>query len=233
MHHRRTEEDVMPSVHNYTIVVGTDFSDLSDRAIDQALETASLHPGAEVHVLYVEPDVWASAALAPALSEAVNADTALVKVQERVKARIEKMSPHLRKGEIRRAVVHFRRGSPAENIAQLAADLDADLVVVGSHGHRGIERLFLGSVAERTSRLARCPVWIVRPKDHSTAGRVPEIEPPCPDCLAARAASEGKKLWCARHSERHYLRPHTWHYASDGVYSPETTDYESFPEHGA
>jgi len=50
-------------------------------------------------------------------------------------------------------VAHFRRGSPAENIAQLAADLDADLVVVGSHGRRGIERLFLGSVAERTLRL--------------------------------------------------------------------------------
>jgi nucleotide-binding universal stress UspA family protein len=233
MQHRRSEEDVMSSAHNYTIVVGIDFSELSDRAIDQALETASLHAGAEVHVLYVEPDVWASAALTPALTEAIDADAAVVKVQERAKARIDKMAAHLRKRQIRRVVAHFRRGAPAENISQLAADLDADLVVVGSHGHRGLERLFLGSVAERTSRLARCPVWIVRPKDHSTAGRVPEIEPPCPDCLAARAASEGKTLWCARHAERHYLPPHTWHYASNGIFSAETTAYESTPEHGA
>ena len=74
--------------HNDTIVVGIDFSELSDRALDQALETASLHTGAEVHVLYVEPDVWASAALAPALTEAINADTAVLKVQERAKALI-------------------------------------------------------------------------------------------------------------------------------------------------
>jgi nucleotide-binding universal stress UspA family protein len=233
MQYRSAEEDVMSSGHNFTIVVGMDFSDLSDRAVDQALEMASLRPGSEVHVLYVEPDVWASAGLTPALTEAINADAAVTKVQERAKARIERMAPHIRSREIRRVVAHFRRGAPAENIAQLAADLDADLVVVGSHGHRGIERLFLGSVAERTSRLARCPVWIIRPKDHSKAGRVPEIEPPCPDCLAARKASNGEKLWCARHSERHYLAPHIWHYASSGVYSAETEAYESTPEHGA
>lgn len=222
----------MSSGHNFTIVVGIDFSELSDRAIDQALEMASLREGAEVHVLYVEPDLWAGATLTPALTSAVNADAAVNKVGERAKLRVDEMAPHLRKRQIRRVVAHFRHGSPAENIAQLAADLDADLVVVGSHGHRGIERLFLGSVAERTSRLARCPVWIVRPKDHSTAGRVPEIEPPCPSCLATRNDSQGKKLWCARHSEHHYMPPHTYHYASDGIFSAETTAYECTPEHG-
>jgi nucleotide-binding universal stress UspA family protein len=222
----------MSSPHNYTIVVGVDFSALSDHAIDAALEMASLREGAEVHVLYVEPDVWTGVALSPALESAVSADAAVAKVQERAKQRVDHMAPNLRKRQIRRVVAHFRRGSPAENIAQLAADLDADLVVVGSHGHRGLERLFLGSVAERVSRLARCPVWIIRPKDHSMAGRIPEIEPPCADCLAARAASDGKKMWCARHAERHYLAPHAYHYASTGIYSAETTAYESTPEHG-
>jgi nucleotide-binding universal stress UspA family protein len=222
----------MSTPHNYTIVVGIDFSDLSDHALDNALEMASLRPGAEVHALYVEPDVWTSATIAPALESAATADAAVAKVQERARARVDAMGPHIRRRQIRRVVAHFRRGSPAENVAQLAADLDADLVVVGSHGHRGLERLFLGSVAERVSRLARCPVFIVRPKDHSTAGRVPEIEPPCPDCVAARRASDGKNLWCARHSERHYLAPHTYHYGSTGIFSAETTAYESTPEHG-
>jgi hypothetical protein len=76
-------------------------------------------------------------------------------------------------------------------------------------------------------------VFIVRPKDHAKAGRVPEIEPPCPECVAARRESQGQKLWCARHSERHYLTPHTYHYASNGIYSAETTAYESTPERGA
>ena len=223
----------MSTGHNFTIVVGIDFSELADRAIDQALEMASLREGAEVHVLYVEPDLWVGATLAPALTTAVNADAAVAKVGERAKQRVDAMAPHLRKRQIRRVVAHFRRGSPAENVAQLAADLDADLVVVGSHGHRGLERLFLGSVAERTSRLARCPVWIVRPKDHSTAGRVPEIEPPCPDCLVTRRETQGKQLWCKRHSESHYMTPHTHHYTNDGIFSAETTAFESTPEHGA
>jgi nucleotide-binding universal stress UspA family protein len=222
----------MSNGHNYTIVVGIDFSELSDHAVDQALEAASLRPGSEVHVLYVEPDLWAGAAVAPAVAGATSAEDAVIKVQERAKQRVEAMAANLRKRQIRRVVAHFRRGSPAEGVAQLAADLDADLVVVGSHGHRGIERLFLGSVAERVARLARCPVWIVRPKDHSKAGRVPEIEPPCPDCLVARRESQGQKLWCARHSERHYLTPHTYHYASNGVFSAETTAYEATPERG-
>jgi nucleotide-binding universal stress UspA family protein len=221
----------MSTGHNYTIVVGIDYSEMSDRALDQALETASLREGSEVHVLYVEPDAWLGAATATGLKPD-NADAAVLKVQERAKQRVDKVAPHIRKRQIRRVVAHYRRGSPAENIAQLAADLDADLVVVGSHGHRGLERLFLGSVAERVSRLARCPVWIVRPKDHSAEGRVPQIEPPCPDCLAARKESNGAKMWCARHSERHYLAPHVYHYASDGIYSAETTAYESTPEGG-
>ncbi len=219
----------MSTGHNYTIVVGIDYSELSDRALDQALETASLREGSEVHVLYVEPDVWLGAAAAgPKHTE--SADTAVLAVQERAKQRVDKIAPHIRKRQIRRVVAHYRRGSPAENIAQLAADLDADLVVVGSHGHRGLERLLLGSVAERTSRLARCPVWIVRPKDHAAEGRVPQIEPPCPDCLATRKETGGAKMWCARHSERHYLPPHAHHYVTDGIYSAETTAYESTPE---
>lgn len=222
----------MSSGHNFTIVVGIDFSELSDHAVDSALEMASLRPGAEVHVLYVEPAVWAGAILEPALETAASAETAVRKVQERAKQRVDAMAPHLRKRQIRRVVAHFRRGSPAENIAQLAADLDADLVVVGSHGHRGLERLLLGSVAERVSRLARCAVWIVRPKDHVTTGRVPEIEPPCPDCLVARRESQGAKLWCRRHAERRYLPPHTYHYAERGIFSAETTAYEATPEHG-
>lgn len=216
--------------HHFTIVVGIDFSELSDRALDHALETASLREGSEVHVLYVEPDLWVGATVATVPPAANGAEAAVKKVQERAVARIAAMPAHLDKGRVRRVVAHFRRGAPADDIAQLAADLDADLVVVGSHGHRGLERLVLGSVAERVSRLARCPVWIVRPKDHSTAGRVPEIEPPCPACVKAREASGGKQMWCDRHAEHHYLRPHAYSYVSDGLYAAETTAYQATPD---
>ena len=219
----------MNGAHPFTIVVGIDFSPLSDRALDHALETASLHDGAEVHVLYVEPDLWVGATFASAL-EQPSPDEHLKKVQERARERVDAIPRELDRRRIRRVVAHFRRGAPAENVAQLAADLDADLVVVGSHGHRGLERIFLGSVAERVSRLARCPVWIVRPKDHRAAGHVPEIEPPCPECLRARQASDGKEMWCAHHAEHRYLRPHVYSYTSDGLYAEESRPYRATPE---
>jgi nucleotide-binding universal stress UspA family protein len=47
-------------------------------------------------------------------------------------------------------------------IAQLARDWNADLLVVGTHGRRGVSRLLLGSVAEGMVRVAPCPLLLVR-----------------------------------------------------------------------
>jgi len=50
----------------------------------------------------------------------------------------------------------------ADTIAQLARDWNADLLVVGTHGRRGVSRLLIGSVAERIARVAPCPLLLVR-----------------------------------------------------------------------
>ncbi|HXZ09371.1 MAG TPA: universal stress protein [Paraburkholderia sp.] len=52
-------------------------------------------------------------------------------------------------------------GDIAEHILKAAKELPADLVVMGTHGRRGVRRLVLGSVAERFLRLAHCPVLMV------------------------------------------------------------------------
>jgi nucleotide-binding universal stress UspA family protein len=49
-----------------------------------------------------------------------------------------------------------------DKIAELARDWKADLLVVGTHGRRGVSRLLLGSVAERIVRMAPCPLLLVR-----------------------------------------------------------------------
>lgn len=215
----------------HVTVVGIDFTDLSNHALDQALEVSALNKG-EVHVVYVEQDRPIEAVLQGSFTEAVSTDAALEQVRQRATERIAEVTKKRGKLAIARVVAHFRRGSPAHEIAQLAADLDADLVIVGSHGRRGVERMVLGSVAERVSRLARCPVWIIRPKNHVGGERVPEIEPPCPDCLAKRAATNGAELWCTRHAE-HHIRAHGWKYVSDPFYAESTQPYEATPEHGA
>jgi nucleotide-binding universal stress UspA family protein len=193
----------------YTIVVGIDFSEASDGALDEALALAAARH-AELHVLYVDEHFRAPEGGRQA------AESTLLRVEHHTVARMKDLGQ--RQGQtvsFRKVYSHFRLGAAAEQIVQLASDLDADLVIVGTHGLSGLKRLVLGSVAERVVRLARCPVWIVRPKDHEGLGKVPEIEPPCKDCLAKRAETAGATFWCERHSE-HHVRAHLLH-SSGGV----------------
>jgi nucleotide-binding universal stress UspA family protein len=63
-----------------------------------------------------------------------------------------------------RVVTHARIGDASSTLLQMAVDYDADVLIVGTHARRGVDRLMLGSVAERLVREARCPVLIARPK---------------------------------------------------------------------
>jgi nucleotide-binding universal stress UspA family protein len=60
-------------------------------------------------------------------------------------------------------------GVPFEEIVRVAADEHADMIVMGTHGRSGLNRLLLGSVAERVIRLAPCPVVTVRQKEAAAA----------------------------------------------------------------
>ncbi|MBN2332589.1 MAG: universal stress protein [Deltaproteobacteria bacterium] len=57
-----------------------------------------------------------------------------------------------------------RHGIPYEEIISYAEEIDADLIVLATHGHSGIAHVLLGSVAEKVVRHAPCPVLTVRPK---------------------------------------------------------------------
>lgn len=100
-----------------------------------------------------------------------------------------------------RVVGHLAAGTAWREIVQLAANLQADLVVVGTHDRRGIQRLVLGSVAEQVAKKAQCAVLVARAKDYHSD--VPEIEPPCGDCLTKQRETKGTTLWCDRHTSRH------------------------------
>ncbi|MBV8055943.1 MAG: universal stress protein [Deltaproteobacteria bacterium] len=56
-----------------------------------------------------------------------------------------------------------RAGDPAALTIRLADELGVDLIVMATHGHKGLVRIVLGSVAERVLRDARCPVLTLRP----------------------------------------------------------------------
>jgi nucleotide-binding universal stress UspA family protein len=61
---------------------------------------------------------------------------------------------------------HTVVGRPFAEIVRFGKEQQIDLIVIGSHGRRGISHLLLGSVAERVVRLAGCPVLTVRPDQH-------------------------------------------------------------------
>jgi nucleotide-binding universal stress UspA family protein len=60
------------------------------------------------------------------------------------------------------AAVQFRHGVPHEEIVRCAREQAADLIVMGTHGRRGVAHLLLGSVAEKVVRTAPCPVLTIR-----------------------------------------------------------------------
>jgi nucleotide-binding universal stress UspA family protein len=142
------------------IVVGTDFSDLAEHAFDAALDLAE-QLGASVTLvhsyevpIYAAPDgsyMTAGANAADAIVAASQAE--LKRVLERKQGRNVQM----------RSVL--RLGPPWEEINGVAQEEDADLVVVATHGRRGLSRALLGSVSERVIRTATRPVLVVRGED--------------------------------------------------------------------
>jgi nucleotide-binding universal stress UspA family protein len=86
---------------------------------------------------------------------------------ERVAEQLERRVRELSEGSSVKIDCHVRTGVPYDVIFK-AADA-ADLVVMGSHGRTGLPRVMLGSVAERTVRVARCPVLTVPLHERPTA----------------------------------------------------------------
>lgn len=93
-----------------------------------------------------------------------------------------------------RVRLHVRTGHAAEEIADLAGELDADLIVVGRFGVQ-VKKRRLGSTAEQVLGLAPCPTLVIQLVD-----REPESVAACPDCVAVRRESEGERWFCAEHS---------------------------------
>ncbi|MFT5702444.1 MAG: nucleotide-binding universal stress UspA family protein [Desulforhopalus sp.] len=55
------------------------------------------------------------------------------------------------------------RGDPVDKIIECAKEKDSDLIIISTHGAKGLEKIMLGSVAERVLKRAHCPVLIMNP----------------------------------------------------------------------
>ena len=133
------------------IVVPIDFSDESIKAVDFALGVAT--EAGQVSVLHVVPDVtdYAAGLLLSSITDQSRLEHALLALRERL------TGPTYESVEL-----NARVGDAGTEIVAFAEDRGADLIVIPSHGRKGISRWLIGSVAERVVRSAHCPVLILK-----------------------------------------------------------------------
>jgi nucleotide-binding universal stress UspA family protein len=135
-------------------LVPTDFSKGSELALDYALAMARQNK-ARLTLLHVIP----AALVYPSEGTRFDLYSLLERDARQDFARLMKR----KKISSAAAQILLMRGvNPAEVIARQAKKLHASMIIMGSHGRTGLQRLLLGSVAERTLRLAGCPVLIVK-----------------------------------------------------------------------
>ena len=152
------------------ILVPDDFSDHSETALGFALDLASRH-GAEVHVMYAQ--VLHGEPFEPSTYPAAHNE----RVREEMKKRVMRQAEFRRQAEsldLQALAITYevtQDVAPAPAILRYADEHDIDLIVMGTHGRRGLRRLFLGSVAEEVVQTAKCPVLTIG----SATGKKPSL----------------------------------------------------------
>jgi len=141
-----------------TVIAGCDLSVPSDNALERAIGIAELHR-AKIVLVHAQANDAPVAEVDSAMLEQLGEVSAAVRAEEAV--RLGSKLAEIQALGLRASVIS-RIGAPDEVLASAAHDEHADLVVVGTHGHTGVTRFLLGSVANATVRRAPCDVLIVR-----------------------------------------------------------------------
>jgi nucleotide-binding universal stress UspA family protein len=198
-----------------TIVVGYDFSDQGDLALEEAVTLGAAAPPSTIHIVGVlSHGGHGLGGTAPFHHiRFQEAESMQLEMAQRIEALLAR-----RGASGMRAFIHCRIGRPAGEILGLAEESRADLIVVGTHGRRGFERLVIGSVAEEVVRAASCPVLVMRPSRYRATGKPSEAypEPPCPACVDRRFATGGAAWWCEAHDHA-WVQPHRYAYTDAGI----------------
>jgi nucleotide-binding universal stress UspA family protein len=133
------------------IVLGLDGSEMSDRAIPVAVELAQ-KDGGSIEVVHVKELMVGRAGGYPA-------DPNESEIEAKVRRQVADLNSRGVKARLHlvTAVSH----GPAQDIVDVAREVDADLIAVGTRGHSPIAGLLLGSVTQRLLHIAPCPVLAV------------------------------------------------------------------------
>jgi nucleotide-binding universal stress UspA family protein len=148
----------MPQISR--IVVPIDFSEFSKKAFRYAIDFARTFSAEMVLVYVVEPIIYPAdfsfgQVALPSMERELHE-----RGREQLDTLIEKEVPE---GINARSVI--RSGKPFVEIIQTAKEEGADLIIIATHGHSGIEHALFGSTAEKVVRKSFCPVLSIRSAD--------------------------------------------------------------------
>lgn len=147
-------------IHVRKVLYPTDFSSYSNQAYFHAVAQAEIH-GASLTILYVY--------------NAAQRDSGRDGDRDRAywRGQLEQIRPANPDIAVDHVVLE---GDPAQEIIDYARETGIDLIVLGTHGRTGRERLLMGSVAEKVMREGPCSVLVVKlPKGNATSIR-PDVE---------------------------------------------------------
>lgn len=148
------------------ILVAVDQSELSQKALTQAIAIAKAFQ-AKLHLLHVlsleqryqtTPLAFSSSSYSDTLEDVVREQWQTLEEEgiKMLRSHCEEAKQAGVESEFTQAV-----GQPAQKICELAQNLDTDLIVIGSHGRKGLGELFLGSVSNYVSHHVPCAVLLV------------------------------------------------------------------------
>jgi nucleotide-binding universal stress UspA family protein len=153
------------------VVLAIDGSEEASRAAEAAVELCE-KTGSELHVVHVGEDFYLTAVT----DLDMVAPTWVAQEYPESEANFEQIAREVLDAEVEKveaaggtvAQAHLRMGAADAEIIDLAEEIEAGLVVLGSRGLGGVKRALMGSVSYSVVRHAHCPVLVVRLQDSAT-----------------------------------------------------------------
>lgn len=147
-------------LHIDTILYPTDFSTSAEVALPYALDLARRH-NADLHLLHVAP-TFGDNPLKGVFEAGVDKEAFSQRLREAADEQMQKILSAQDVSGVRMKHIHLHGSAPGEIIIEYAVAENVDLLVLGTHGRRGLRRLLLGSVAQEVIHRAICPVLAVQ-----------------------------------------------------------------------
>jgi len=145
------------------VVTPIDFSDNSRLIADSSMFMASRYEAALHFVFVVQNFEDYSGFFVPQMHVPNLEEELMTGAEERMEQFIEEMSGVASELGLKNITHKVLMGDVAEQIVDYATEIQADMIIMGTHGYKGLEKIMFGSVADKVVRSALCPVTTINP----------------------------------------------------------------------